>query len=177
VRTVDETGRQEKRQYTDALGRLARVDTQEVNPTGPLMRVDYTYDLLDRLVQVDRDPGGANESVTTMAYDGLGRKSDMVDPDTGHWTYSYDAAGNLIEQQDALYLAGGHDDHDIFFPLRQHEPAAGQVLRRDPQHEQHRRRGLLLRRCDGRRRHRPELGPAAGGRGEPPGLNGAPTPT
>ncbi len=40
-------------------------------------------------------------NVTTMAYDALGRKTSMADPDMGAWSYQYDLAGNLTTQTDA----------------------------------------------------------------------------
>jgi len=33
-------------------------------------------------------------------YDSLGRKTQTIDPDSGTWKYAYDAAGNLIYQDD-----------------------------------------------------------------------------
>ena len=42
---------------------------------------------------------GGNQ--TRMAYDNLGRKITMHDPDMGDWVYSYDANGNLKMQTDA----------------------------------------------------------------------------
>jgi YD repeat-containing protein len=52
-----------------------------------------------------------------MQYDGLGRKTSMNDPDMGKWEYKHDAAGNLTEQHDALYLSNYtvFADHQIFF--------------------------------------------------------------
>lgn len=41
-------------------------------------------------------------NTTVITYDALGRKTVMVDPDMGKWTYQYDTAGNLITQTDAL---------------------------------------------------------------------------
>jgi RHS repeat-associated protein len=82
-----------------------------------LVYTGYAYDLLDRLTQVTRDQDGPNETTSTISYDGLGRKSDMQDPDMGHWQYEYDDAGNLLVQRDALYLSNSstYADHQIFF--------------------------------------------------------------
>jgi YD repeat-containing protein len=55
------------------------------------------YDVAGRLLRTT-DPKG---NVMTLTYDGLGRKTDMTDPDMGHWHYDYDANGNLISQTDA----------------------------------------------------------------------------
>ena len=46
--------------------------------------------------------GRALTNTTVITYDALGRKTAMVDPDMGQWTYAYDTAGNLITQTDAL---------------------------------------------------------------------------
>lgn len=37
----------------------------------------------------------------SLVYDGLGRKTQMTDPDMGTWIYDYDDNGNLITQTDA----------------------------------------------------------------------------
>lgn len=116
VGTRDESGHQ-KWQHTDLLGRMDRV--QEDNPgyTPSVLYTQYTYDLLNHLVQVTRDDGGANETTSTMTYDGLGRKETMQDPDMGNWEYDYDAANNLVAQRDALYLSNPilYANHQVFF--------------------------------------------------------------
>jgi RHS repeat-associated protein len=71
-------------------GRVRKV----IPPTGPA--VDYSYDVEDQLVGVQR--GGAT---TSLSYDLGGRKLGMSDPDMGTWNYAYDALGNLIRQTDA----------------------------------------------------------------------------
>ncbi|MCB9132116.1 MAG: RHS repeat protein [Anaerolineales bacterium] len=62
----------------------------------PLRHTTYTYDALGDLVQVT----DAASNITGMAYDPLGRKMAMTDPDMGSWSYGYDAAGNLTPQRD-----------------------------------------------------------------------------
>ena len=66
----------------------------------------YTYDANNNLTQVkvnttwdcwDLTPSAS----TAMTYDWLGRKLSLSDPDTGYWTYGYDADGNLTAQTDA----------------------------------------------------------------------------
>jgi RHS repeat-associated protein len=56
----------------------------------------YTYTRLDLLATATDDKG----NVTTLTYDRLGRKTDMVDPDMGTWMYGYDPNGNLTFQED-----------------------------------------------------------------------------
>lgn len=57
----------------------------------------YEYDILGNLLKTTDTKGNQ----TTLAYDTLGRKTQMIDPDMGHWQYAYDANGNLTSQTDA----------------------------------------------------------------------------
>jgi RHS repeat-associated protein len=81
----------------------------------------YTYDGLNRLIQVQENNAGAMYTTTyqwselntlkgivdaegnvkTMGYDGLGRKVWMVSPDHGKVDYMFDDSGNIIETIDA----------------------------------------------------------------------------
>jgi RHS repeat-associated protein len=45
--------------------------------------------------------GDAPFATTTINYDVAGRKTSMVDPDMGAWSYAYDALSNLTRQTDA----------------------------------------------------------------------------
>ncbi len=63
-----------------------------------LQTTQYAYDVFNNLKVVT----DALNNITTINYDTLSRKTEMFDPDMGHWTYQYDAAGNLITQTDAL---------------------------------------------------------------------------
>ena len=83
----------------DSLGRLTRVD--EAVGTPDQTTLTYGYDLLDRLHTV---LNGAQ--MTTVDYQGLSPwKTSLTDPNTGQWTYTYNAAGQLIGQSDP----GGQD--------------------------------------------------------------------
>ena len=53
--------------------------------------------MADRLARVT----DAQFNYTHMAYNWLGQKIQMDDPDMGEWSYQYDALGNLIQQDDA----------------------------------------------------------------------------
>ena len=55
------------------------------------------YDAAGRLLQTT-DAGGNRMS---LVYDGVGRKTQMTDPDMGTWLYEYDDNGNLKKQTDA----------------------------------------------------------------------------
>jgi len=57
----------------------------------------YAYDSRNLLTTVTDDAG----NVTTLTYDGLGRKTGMSDPDMGTWSYAYDIWGQLDTQTDA----------------------------------------------------------------------------
>ena len=44
---------------------------------------------------------GRPETMVTLGYDVLSRKTSMSDPDMGNWSYQYNAFGDLIQQTDA----------------------------------------------------------------------------
>jgi YD repeat-containing protein len=104
--TIDPNGHMQK-SYADARGRLIKKEEY----TGADGRwVDYPasayalyattlygYDIKGNLTSVT----DAQNNVTTINYDALGRKTGMVDPDMGRWSYTYDAIGNIISQTDA----------------------------------------------------------------------------
>jgi RHS repeat-associated protein len=121
VAETDETRAHNKWTHTDGLGRTDQVflwDMTGQDPAAPSVNVTYGYDALDRLRQVVRDPGGANQTTATMDYDGLGRKSYMLDPDMGRWDYGYDNAGNMLEQFDPLCPRTGtctDPTHHLYF--------------------------------------------------------------
>jgi len=95
VRSVDEKGNSQVA-LADGLGRTLQVIPPKQNGNAIHPTVYYGYDVLDRLVQVER--GGA---VTNLQYDLGGRKTRLYDPDMGVWNYSYDATSNLVQQVDA----------------------------------------------------------------------------
>ena len=111
---LDELNRQTISE-TDAVGRLRSVQ-QYLETTGGqpnwgatvYAEATYVYDIGDRLTKMI-GPGGV--VTTTMAYDLLGRKTSMKDPDMGAWSYTYDAAGNVVTQTDArgVVLWFGYD--------------------------------------------------------------------
>jgi RHS repeat-associated protein len=105
--TTDQLGHR-KDSIVDGLGRVTT--TREYTGTGTYQLYSqntYTYDVLGNLLTVT-DLFGHQ---TVMTYDNLGRKQSMVDPDmSGYavntntrvpWTYTYDAAGNVLKQIDA----------------------------------------------------------------------------
>jgi len=100
--TTTDANNHSTRRSLDAYGRLIMVEEFNVGQT---YTTTYAYDALDNLIQVDQwglSPQGTVPMATThVAYDSLGRKIAMDDPDMGVWTYDYDAVDNLTSQTDA----------------------------------------------------------------------------
>ncbi len=84
---------------------------EERSVAGPLLRV--TDNLGAQLAQQTDAFGNlvatkdALQNSVALTYDVRGRKIGMNDPDTGTWSYDYDAAGDLVWQQSANQLAAG----------------------------------------------------------------------
>lgn len=86
---------------------LGQTKTEVKNALGELMSVtdnlgfvvNYAYDPAGNLASVTRN-AGRGAIVTSMGYDVVGRKTSQSDPDAGNWTYTYDAIGELLTQQD-----------------------------------------------------------------------------
>lgn len=100
--TVDANGHKTRRE-TDLFGRLRAVleysgsaDTG-ADPYALYATTTYAYDPRDLLTSATDAQG----NVATMAYDGLGRKTAMHDPDMGNWAYPYNPDGTLATQTDA----------------------------------------------------------------------------
>ena len=92
---TDGTPHQERYTY-DGFSNLRIV--QELADDGTTYSTtNYYYDALNNLISIHDN---ANNT-TTINYDGLSRKKDMLDPDMGHWYYYYDSNSNLIAQVDA----------------------------------------------------------------------------
>jgi len=77
------------------------------------MWFDYTVDGLGRAIatQTSGDPA----TNVTVVYDTLGRKIQVDDPDSGLWSYGYDAGGNLIYQDDpkaGQHVEFAYDEHN-----------------------------------------------------------------
>lgn len=62
--------------------------------------IEYHYDVFGKLEQVDNYTSNASTQKSSIynLYDKHGRKTDMVDPDKGHWQYEYNAFGELVKQ-------------------------------------------------------------------------------
>lgn len=84
------------RYYYNAYKQLSKVE--ELNANGSTYSTTtYKYDPNSSLAQVEDN----DKNKTIIAYDSLGRKKFMTDPDMGTWEYFYDPNGNLTEQIDA----------------------------------------------------------------------------
>ncbi len=64
-------------------------------------RVEYVYDATGNLKETRVFKDASNYVATVLNYDVRGRKTSMVDPDMGTWSYTYNAAGELKTQTDA----------------------------------------------------------------------------
>ncbi|MEW5869815.1 MAG: RHS repeat domain-containing protein [Chloroflexota bacterium] len=72
-----------------------------MNVNSPLnLQITYSYDALDRLVQVDNN----GQYTTSLSYNYAGRKTQMIDPDMGTWQYGYDTLGNLASKAGVAYI-------------------------------------------------------------------------
>ncbi len=106
VSAVDANGHK-KVSYSDALGRVVKIEEYQGadGRSSPYPQTayalysttEYGYNGEGRLLSVLDDQG----NLTSITYDGLGRKVAMDDPDMGHWEYGYDQNGNLAWQIDA----------------------------------------------------------------------------
>jgi RHS repeat-associated protein len=76
---------------------LGRIVTQIAYSGNALYAVTQrTYDGLGRLLTLRQN----GVLLRTLAYDSLGRKTQMADQDSGTWRYGYDGVGNLLWQDD-----------------------------------------------------------------------------
>jgi len=102
--------RQAKREVRNAIGEIVKVSEIAFNAGGVEVQsgatVCYRYAPTGQMVRAvkrsaDFTCSDANESgaiVTSMVYDALGRKQSMSDADKGAWTYTYNAAGEAIQE-------------------------------------------------------------------------------
>jgi RHS repeat-associated protein len=95
VTSYDQVGAKTERLY-DTHERLVKETV--FNGASVYAYTEYTYDGLGRLL-TSMQNGNTNTRITNL-YDTLGRKVQTIDPDSGTWTYGYDANDNLIRQDD-----------------------------------------------------------------------------
>ncbi len=107
--------------FTDGLGRTIYTQQDSGTYTGGISganeQTSYQYTVLNEPIQVqvtDLAPqsGQTTTTVTTTAqYDDLGRLTQLVDPDRGTHTYTYDADGNVIADVSGTRTIG--DSYDL----------------------------------------------------------------
>lgn len=66
-----------------------------------IYNTSYQYDTSDNLIKITDTLG----NIHSFTYDSLGRRINLIDPDLGNWTYTYDLAGNLVTQRQ---IGGGN---------------------------------------------------------------------
>ena len=96
TRSIDQNNHQVERE-NDGLGHLLEVREYGSSTTTPYATTRYDYDAADRLLTVTDQLS----NVTTLAFNWLGQKIGMNDPDMGIWLYEYDALGGMSKQTDA----------------------------------------------------------------------------
>ena len=106
ITTVTDANNNSTTSVTDVLGRTLSITP----PTGPA--VSFTYDTLGNMLTASR--GGAT---VALSYDTAGRKTQMIDPDMGTWTYSYDALSAMTSQTDARGCVTNLDYDSLGRPL------------------------------------------------------------
>ncbi len=67
------------------------------NPAGT--KLLYTYDSQGNLTTTQTQ--GYSNTLITVTYDLFGRKTQVIDPDMGAWSYQYNGYGDLVSQTDA----------------------------------------------------------------------------
>jgi RHS repeat-associated protein len=66
-------------------------------------QVVHQHDAFGNLIKTK----DALQNIVSIGYDKRGRKTSMNDPDTGNWTYTYNALGELVEQKSPNQVANG----------------------------------------------------------------------
>lgn len=81
-----------RREHHDAFGRIVRVEEIAGSET---FATTYEYDANDQLIRVVDHHGNAS----TIAYDRVGRRTRMTDPDVGTREFEYFADGSVAEER------------------------------------------------------------------------------
>ncbi|MFF8401560.1 RHS repeat-associated core domain-containing protein [Streptomyces sp. NPDC015684] len=93
------------REKVDARGRLREKLEYDGNTAGTgFTRLAYEYDHADRLTQVKDDQG----ETWSYAFDFLGRKEEVSDPDAGETTFEYDDLDQVVASTDARKKTVGY---------------------------------------------------------------------
>ncbi len=84
-----------------------------------ISNITYSYDPIGNLIATD-----TNGFIIRNRYDNRGNKVSMDDPSMGHWTYRYNAYGELLRQQDAKGQVV-KQSHDLLGRLVRRETTEG----------------------------------------------------
>jgi RHS repeat-associated protein len=92
---------QTRTEYKDGSGKITKIVDSLGNP------IIYTYSnrgdisTITSYKSITNGNVNSNNSITiSMFYDEYGRKTSMIDPDKGNWSYNYNARGDLLAQTD-----------------------------------------------------------------------------
>jgi RHS repeat-associated protein len=88
----------------DPLGRFVARRSYLGNVQTPYATEERTYNRAGLVTRIRQN--GALATDVTMTYDALGRRTGLVDPDSGRWRFDYDRNGNLVYRDDPV--AGRH---------------------------------------------------------------------
>ncbi|WP_171907648.1 toxin TcdB middle/N-terminal domain-containing protein, partial [Alkalimonas amylolytica] len=115
--------------YTDPEGKQRRVVQNYLGQTvqsrdAENNYVQFSYNAYGQVLTTStlNPTGGARSDRQTISYDPYGRKTRTIDQDTGTWTYSSNAFGELLSQTDAKGQVS----------LWEYDTAGRQVRRQDP---------------------------------------------
>jgi RHS repeat-associated protein len=99
TRMFDDAGR-ESRATADGMGRIVRNELR--NDLGQWLATETTYGPFDGVRFLKRVNGDGTQSrISEMRYDNRGRRTDLIDPDTGHRRVQYNAFGDVRAEIDA----------------------------------------------------------------------------
>jgi RHS repeat-associated protein len=88
----------------DPLGRMVARRSYLGNVQTPYATEERTYNLAGLVTRVRQNATPATDVV--LAYDALGRRTTLTDPDSGTWRFAYDRNGNVVYRDDPV--AGQH---------------------------------------------------------------------
>jgi RHS repeat-associated protein len=102
--TVEDAKHNRVKTFQDVQGLVTSVEQFHGPDGGPKTPIwtSYSYNPMKELVEVK----DAQQNITRMAYDNLGRRTSLDNPDTGRTDVTYDLASNMISKVTANLRAG-----------------------------------------------------------------------
>jgi RHS repeat-associated protein len=129
---------------SDGLGRTTRVVERN---QGSEYVTRYEWNALGKLARIV----DAKRAERTFVHDALGRRTDIVDPNIGHWQYVFDDADNLLEEHDSKGRTVRHTYDVVSRPiLREHIGADGKATPQTTWHYDSAPKGHSLTNVKGR---------------------------